>query len=83
MKQLDLTGEVYVAPPRGYHGELPVPSTIYLVATWYGPDDRWKIWSQNQPTREEAEKLARDIGLTVRGHTHYTVIQIELPGIGS
>ena len=79
MKQLDLAGEVYVAPPRGYRGTLPLPSTIYLVASWYGPHQRWKIWPEEWLMREAAEEMADRIG-EVRGHTHYTILEIKLPG---
>lgn len=72
--------EISVDEPKAYKGTTPFSHTIFKVATWYSPDLRWKIWDKELLTREAAERLAVKIG-EVRGHTHYVILEIKLPGI--
>ena len=59
---------------------LPQPVTWYLVASWYSPDKRWKIWRREWFSREEAIRYAEEIS-NVRGHTYFCILEVRLPGI--
>ena len=57
----------------------PHAKTYFQVWSWYAPGSYWKAWGREQfIVREAAEKFGRDLP---RGHTHYVVVTISLPGV--
>ena len=59
----------------------PVASTVFLVATWYKPARYWKLWHEQWLSREAAVKKALFILQNIRGHSHYTILEVNLPGV--
>ena len=82
MSDIDLLGDVIVDPATAVPGPLPPAETRYLVATWYAPWPSWKIWKETSYSDKQA---AKEVGVRIcsntRGHTHYTVIEVHLPGV--
>jgi len=77
----DLFGEAIVDQIRPVRGALPMECKMFMVASWYAPERRWKIWPDEYPTREEAEKFITEKLNGVRGHTHATIVELRLPGV--
>lgn len=75
-----LFGEVLADDAVAVNAE-PHAELRYYVATWYVPDKEWKVWWREiHLTRSDAVGRASDL-CQVRGHTHYTVLEVRLPGI--
>ena len=79
---INLFGEVVPdEKPRAIATNPPMALTTFMLATWYSPDIRWKLWANSvSKTREEAEKHAERIG-KIRGHTHYVILELRFPGL--
>jgi len=76
-----LFGEVLTDDkPRPIPSSLPSPIVQWLVASWYAPDARWKLWPGAYLTKEKAEQFAATLKC-VRGHTHYVTLEVKLPGV--
>ena len=77
---LDLFGEVIIDQPLKRIGKPPTAKTVWLIASWYAPDGRWKLWPDQWLTHDKAEAVAINDISQVRGHTHYTILEVRLPG---
>lgn len=79
---INLFGEVVSATkPKTMSRSLPVAQTYFRLATWYAPGQYWKTWPDEFGAREDAERQAEFIEQNVRGHTHYTILEIHYPGL--
>ena len=58
----------------------PLAETMFLVATWYVPGRYWKVWRDQRTNREAAVEYAQKVLQNVRGHSHYTILELNLPG---
>lgn len=78
----NLFGEVIVEghPPHRIARSVPAATTWFLVASWYAPDARWKLWRDQWLTRERAVEWATNRLTRIRGHTHYCILEMRLPG---
>ena len=79
----DLFGNVIVDDkPRTIPTNQPTAITLFLFATWYSPHGQWKIWHDFSYTERGAcEAKAMQVLEKIRGHTHYCVLEINLPGV--
>lgn len=78
---INLFGEVVSdEKPRPVANGIPQAVTWYIVASWYAPAQRWKIWTDQWLTREAAETKGKSRVEKVQGHTHFVVLEIKLPG---
>ena len=57
--------------------DSPRAETRYIIATWYAPQKRWKIFPLDYASFKEAEIHAFALP-SVRGHTHYSILEIKL-----
>ncbi len=78
----DLFGDAIVdEKPTAISGTVPESSVVFLVASWYSPGMRWKIWDNEWMSRKAAEQWATRELAQIRGHTHYAILELRLPGI--
>lgn len=78
---VDLLGDVILErPATAFKANPPRPATCWYVWTWYAPHNEWKLhriqWSSKEAAEREAQLLRKQ-----RGHTHYCVLRVELPGV--
>lgn len=77
----DLFGNVFTETPAvPFANNRPRASEVWLVATWYAVDGRWKLWRDEWRNREAAQRDAEQTLQRVRGHTYYCLLRVTLPG---
>ena len=77
MKRLDCA-TVTAEQLQAIKGDFPVAKQWIKVATWYARNHRWILWSTEYSSRAVAEEFFNT--LKRRGHTHYVIVEINLPG---
>lgn len=80
---ISLFGEVSCdKKPRQFADAQPHANVVFQMATWYAPELRWKIWPAQYTSRQRVEQEVMDFAaIAPRGHTHYAILEIRLPGL--
>lgn len=79
MSDVDLFGvPVMVVAGQVRAVAQPQATTAWMVATWYAPHCRWKVWPE-QWANEPLALRQRDDLLRLNGHTHGVVLRVDLP----